>query len=147
MWNISLASAFHIEGFVEVKVALHMWKVPQLLEELDAIEGHWRLQMQGLTHKSSSQNHTAVPTYVLGFKKGATAGYRSFIHRTTMSVRRERGWNSFNGRIVRRGEFADQRLLEKIVDANAHFVARFLWWPDRLKLCVVIQQQLWKFSS
>ncbi len=64
--------------------------------------------MQGLTHKSSSQNHTAVPTYVLGFKKGATAGYRSFIHRTTMSVRRERGWNSFNGRIVRRGEFADR---------------------------------------
>jgi hypothetical protein len=42
-----------------------------------------------------------------------------------MSVRRERGWNSFNGRIVRRGEFADQRLLEKIVDSKAYFVARF----------------------
>jgi hypothetical protein len=32
-----------------------MWKVPQLCEEPDAIEGHWRLQMQGLTHESSSQ--------------------------------------------------------------------------------------------
>lgn len=41
-----------------------------------------------------------------------------------MSVRRERGWKSFNGRIVARGEIADQRLLEKIVDAKALFVAR-----------------------